>query len=410
MSTSYLSNRVKSIGFSANASASLKAKELQGKGIDLIDLTIGEPSFDTPEYIKQAAIEALRDGKTKYIPAQGIAALRNAISHKLQKENNLSYSAEQISVANGAKQIIFNAIAATVDAGDEVIIPAPCWSTLVEVVKFNQGIPVVISAGSEQNYKILPWQVEAAITDRTKWLLLNSPNNPTGAVFSLDEWLALAEVLRRHPQVLVLVDEIYEHILFTNEALPNLLHVAPDLKDRVLIVNGFSKTFAMTGWRVGYGAGPTDLIKAMTVIQSQTTSGGSSISQAAALAALTRSADDQFVEKTRQEYQLRRDILVRALSDTRLSVVSPDGSFFVLPDWSEYHGWLTPEGKALITDQDFSDYLLQHAAVATISGDAFHAQGHIRLSIAADTDLVRKAGQRIATACAQLTRRTANVI
>jgi aspartate aminotransferase len=404
MDSSLLSQRARGIQYSANAAASLKAQALKKAGVDVLNLTVGEPGFDTPDYIKQAARQAMEAGKTKYIPAKGILPLRKAVSSKLQRENHVSYNPDEICIANGAKQILFNALAATVNPGDEVIIPAPCWSTLTEMVKFVGGIPHVVFAGVEQQFKITAEQLAQAITPRTKWVLFNSPNNPTGVVYQEAEWQAFARVLRQNPHVLVLIDEIYEHILFTGRPLANLLHIAPDLRERILLVNGVSKTFAMTGWRVGYGAGPQALVDAMTTIQSQTTSGGCSISQHAAVVALTHPTD--FVGNARSEYRSRRDLLLHALQETALQVVPPEGGFFVLPNWTAYRGWFTPNGKVLLNDDDFTDYLLSDGGVATIAGSAFAAEGYFRLSIAAETSTIKLAGQRIVDACHRLNAST----
>lgn len=400
MDSSLLSQRARGIQYSANAAASLKAQALKKAGVDVLNLTVGEPGFDTPDFIKLAARQAMEAGKTKYIPAKGILPLRKAVSDKLQRENHIAYSPDEICVANGAKQVLFNALAATVNPGDEVIIPAPCWSTLTEMVKFVGGVPQLVFAGVAQQFRMTAEQLAQAITPRTKWVLFNSPNNPTGVVYPDADWQAFARVLRQHPHVLILVDEIYEHILFTGRPLTNLLHIAPDLRERILLVNGVSKTFAMTGWRVGYGAGPQALVDAMATIQSQTTSGGCSISQHAAVVALTHVTD--FVADARAEYRSRRDLLLHALQETQLQVVPPEGGFFVLPNWTAYRGWFTPHGKVLLTDDDFTDYLLSEGGVATIAGSAFAADGYFRLSIAAETSTIKLAGQRIVDACRRL--------
>lgn len=400
MDSSLLSQRARGIQYSANAAASLKAQALKKAGVDVLNLTVGEPGFDTPDYIKLAARQAMEAGKTKYIPAKGILPLRKAVSDKLQRENHMAYNPDEICVANGAKQVLFNALAATVNPGDEVIIPAPCWSTLTEMVKFVGGVPQLIFAGVSQQFKITAEQLAQAITPRTKWVLFNSPNNPTGVVYQDAEWQAFARVLRQNPHVLILIDEIYEHILFTGRPLTNLLHIAPDLRERILLVNGVSKTFAMTGWRVGYGAGPQTLVDAMATIQSQTTSGGCSVSQHAAVVALTHATD--FVADARAEYRSRRDLLLHALQETQLQVVPPDGGFFVLPNWTAYRSWFSPHGKVLLTDDDFTDYLLSEGGVATIAGSAFAADGYFRLSIAAETSTIKLAGQRIVDACLRL--------
>jgi aspartate aminotransferase len=294
-----LSQRVQRVKLSANAAASARASALIAQGRDVLVLTAGEPDFDTPQPIKQAAIAALARGETKYTPTAGTTELRRAISAKYRRENALDYPPAQIVVSNGAKQVIFNALAATLDAGDEVVLPAPYWPSFPDIVAVNDGTPVIVPVDESTAFKLTPPVLEAAITPRTRWLILNSPGNPSGAVYTATELAALAEVLRRHPRVLVLWDEIYEHIWFTAEAPVHLLQVAPDLRERTLLVNGASKTYAMTGWRIGWGAGPKALVDAMVVIQSQASSGPNSIGQAAVASALV-SADQSFVTESRR--------------------------------------------------------------------------------------------------------------
>ena len=300
-----LSKRVQKVSLSANAAAKSRATALRDSGRDVLDLTTGEPDFDTPLHIKQAAYAAIAAGATKYTATPGVPALREAVRGKLQRENRLDYGVPQIVIANGAKQIIFNAFAATLDEGDEVLVPVPYWPSFPDSVRINGGEPVFIQSSLEQGCKLTPAQLHGLMGERTRWLVLNSPGNPSGAVYSADELRALAEVLRRHPQVLVLLDELYEHIRFDSQPPLNLLNVAPDLQDRCLLVGGVSKTYAMTGWRIGFGAGPQVLTTAMSVVQSQSASGASSVSQAAALAAFAGGLD--FLRPQLAAYQARRD-------------------------------------------------------------------------------------------------------
>ena len=402
MTTFRLSRRVQQAEFSPNAAASQRAKALKEQGIDILDLTIGEPDFETPEHIKVGAVEAMARGDTRYTPALGIAPLRAAVSAKLRRENRLEYPPARIAIANGAKQTIFNAFAATLDAGDEVIVPAPYYPSFPEMVRLNDGRPVIVPTQAASGFKLTPEALEAAITPRTRWLVINSPGNPSGAVYQGQDLAALADVLRKHPQVLVLLDEVYEHILFS-EKPPHFLHVAPDLRERVLVVNGVSKTYAMTGWRVGFGAGPVALIEAMGVIQSQSTAGTSSISQAAAVTALN--GDQSFVKERAEIYRTRRDLLVNGLSGIDgIELVAPDGGFFVFASCADHLGKTTPQGKRIASDSDFIEHLLETAGVAGVAGSSFGSPGHFRLSIAASTDQIAAAPGRIAAAVASLKR------
>jgi aspartate aminotransferase len=395
-----LSQRVQRVSLSANAAAKSRVTELREAGRDIIDMTTGEPDFDTPEHIKQAAYKAIDGGATKYTPTPGVRKLREAVQRKLKAENRLDYPLPSIVIANGAKQIIFNAFAATLDDGDEVLVPVPYWPSFPDIVRINGGVPVFIECGLEQGCKLTPAQLEHHINERTRWLILNGPGNPSGAVYSESELLALAEVLRRHPQVLVLLDELYEHIRFDGQSALSLLNVAPDLQPRALLVGGVSKTYAMTGWRIGFGAGPKELTTAMTVVQSQATSGASSVGQAAALAAFEGGLD--FLPAQVAAYHQRRDILVSALKDVDgLQVLTPQGGFFVFVRCAGLLGRVRPEGQRLNSDDDVVDYLLEEG-VAGVAGNAYGLSPWFRLSIATATDSVTEAGRRIAAACAQL--------
>ena len=398
--TFHLSKRVQRVSLSANAAAKSRATELREAGHDILDLTTGEPDFDTPEHIKQAAYAAIAAGATKYTPTPGVKALRLAVQRKLQRENALEYSLPSIVIANGAKQIIFNAFAATLDEGDEVLVPTPYWPSFPDSVRFNGGEPVFIECGLEQGCKLTAAQLEQHIGERTRWLILNGPGNPSGAVYSAAELQALAEVLRRHPQVLILLDELYEHIRFDGQPPQSLLNVAPDLQARCLLVGGVSKTYAMTGWRIGFGAGPQLLTNAMAVVQSQSTSGASSVGQAAALAAFGGGLD--FLPEQVAAYQLRRDVLVSTLRDVDgLEVLEPQGGFFVFVRCAGLLGRYRPDGERLNSDADVVEYLLEQG-VAGVAGSAYGLSPWFRLSIATATDSVAEAGRRIARACAQL--------
>ncbi|MGA3682444.1 aminotransferase class I/II-fold pyridoxal phosphate-dependent enzyme [Pseudomonas graminis] len=395
-----LSKRIQRVSLSANAAAKSRATALREAGRDILDLTTGEPDFDTPEHIKQAAYAAIDGGATKYTPTPGVKALREAIQRKLQRENRLDYALPSIVIGNGAKQVIFNAFAATLDEGDEVLVPVPYWPSFPDIVRVNGGEPVFIECGLEQGCKLTPAQMEQHINDRTRWLILNGPGNPSGAVYSEAELLALAEVLRRHPHVLVLLDELYEHIRFDGQSALSLLNVAPDLQSRALLIGGVSKTYAMTGWRIGFGAGPQALTGAMTVMQSQSTSGASSVGQAAALAAFEGGLG--FLPDQIQAYRQRRDLLVAALTDVDgLDVLIPEGGFFVFVRCAGLLGRVRPDGQRLTNDSDVVDYLLEQG-VAGVAGSAYGLSPWFRLSIATATSSVIEAGRRIANACARL--------
>lgn len=395
-----LSTRIQRVSLSANAAAKSRATELREAGRDILDLTTGEPDFDTPEHIKQAAYRAIDAGATKYTPTPGVKKLREAIQRKLQRENRLDYTLSSIVVANGAKQVIFNAFAATLDEGDEVLVPVPYWPSFPDIVRVNGGEPVFIECGLEQGCKLTPAQLEQHINGRTRWLILNGPGNPSGAVYSEAELLALAEVLRRHPHVLVLLDELYEHIRFDGQPAVSLLNVAPDLQARALLVGGVSKTYAMTGWRIGFGAGPQVLTSAMAVMQSQSTSGASSVGQAAALAAFEGGL--AFLPDQVQAYRQRRDLLVSTLGNVQgLDVLTPEGGFFVFVRCAGLLGRIRPDGQRLNDDGDVVDYLLEQG-VAGVAGSAYGLSPWFRLSIATATHSVIEAGRRIADACAQL--------
>lgn len=395
-----LSKRVQRVRLSANAAAKSRVTALREAGVDILDLTTGEPDFDTPEHIKQAACAAIAAGDTKYTATAGVRGLRDAVQRKLKRENRLDYALSCIVIANGAKQIIYNAFAATLDDGDEVLVPVPYWPSFPDSVRFSGGEPIFIECPLEQGCKLTPAQLQSHISERTRWLILNGPGNPSGAVYSAAELLALAEVLRRYPQVLVLLDELYEHIRFDDHPALNLLNVAPDLQSRCLLVGGVSKTYAMTGWRIGFGAGPRQLATAMTVVQSQSTSGASSVGQAAALAAFEGGLG--FLPEQVAAYRQRRDLLVAALLDVEgLQVLEPEGGFFVFVRCAGLLGRYRPDGQRIDSDADVVDWLLE-SGVAGVAGSAYGLSPWFRLSIATATSSVAEAGRRIAAACAQL--------
>ncbi|MDO6406693.1 aminotransferase class I/II-fold pyridoxal phosphate-dependent enzyme [Pantoea phytobeneficialis] len=395
-----LSKRVQSVSLSANAAARQLTRQLKEQGVDILDLTTGEPDFDTPAPIRQAAVVAMEAGETRYTPTPGTTALRKAVQQKLARENQLSYEVEQIAIANGAKQVIFNAFAATLNEGDEVIVPVPYWPTFPDSVRFNGGEPVLLACPLEQQYKLQPQQLAAAITHKTRWLVLNNPGNPSGMVYSHEELTALAAVLRDHPDVLIMLDELYEHILFDGRQHVSLLHVAPDLTPRILLVGGVSKTYAMTGWRIGFGAGPKKLISAMTVVQSQNSSGASAISQAAAVAAFNGGLD--FLPPQREAYQQRRDAIMATLSQVPgIEVLNPEGAFFIFCRCAGLLGKTRPDGKRLESEDDVLNYLLE-SGVSGVAGSAYGLSPYFRLSIATDIASVTEAGHRIARACAAL--------
>ena len=401
MSTPRLAERVRRIRPSPSTVARTRVSELRAAGRDIIDLTTGEPDFDTPAHIRAAATAAMERGETKYTAVNGTLALRQAICAKLRRENDVVYTPKQISVANGAKQVIFNALAATVGTGDEVIVPAPYWVSYPDMVLACDGRPVIVPGDEEAGFKITPTALERAITPRTRWLVLNSPCNPTGAAFSSGELRELADVLLRHPDVWLLTDDIYEHIRYTAGDLASALKVEPRFAERTLLVNGVSKTYAMTGWRIGYGAGPIALIEAMNTLQSQMSSCASSIGQAAALAALE--GDQQFVRDNARVYQERRDRAVALLNAIPgLRCAAPDGAFYVYPNCAGIIGKRTPAGTAIETDFDFVMYLLEAEGVAVLDGAAYGVSPYVRMSIATAMASIEEGCRRIKRACAAL--------
>jgi aspartate aminotransferase len=398
---SLISSALNRISPSPTLAMTSRVLDLKAKGVDVIGLSAGEPDFDTPDFVKEAAIVAIRTGQTKYTNVDGTAELKAAIAAKFKRDNGLSYEASQISVNVGGKHTLFNALVATVEAGDEVIIPAPYWVSYPDIVQFAGGTPVFIKAGADQNYKVTPAQIDAAITPQTKWLLLNSPSNPSGAAYSANELRDIAEVLRRHPHVWVMADDMYEHIIYDDFEFATIAQVAPDLYDRTLTVNGCSKAYSMTGWRIGFAGGPTPLIKAMAKLQSQSTSNPCSIAQAAATAALNGPQDHLKVRIA--AFQKRRDLVVSMLNQINgMHCPRPEGAFYVYPDVSGLMGKSTPAGKRIDTDADLIDYFLDDARVAAVHGAAFGLEPAFRVSYATSEEILTRACERIQTACAAL--------
>lgn len=387
---------------SATLAMTAKVTELKAQGIDVIGLSAGEPDFDTPDFVKDAAIQAIRDGDTNYTTVDGTAALKQAIVGKFARDNGLTYTTKQITANSGGKHTLFNALVATLDVGDEVIIPAPYWVSYPDIVNFAGGTPVFIEAGADQSYKITPEQLEAAITPKTKWVLLNSPSNPSGAAYSADELKALGAVILPHEQVMVMTDDMYEHIWYADFPFATIAQVCPELFDRTLTVNGVSKAYAMTGWRIGFAGGPEWLIKAMAKLQSQSTSNPCSISQAAAVAALNGPQD--FLADRNAAFEKRRDLVVSMINDTPgLQCPTPEGAFYVYPDASELMGKTTPKGAVIKTDEDLIAYFLEEAEVAAVHGAAFGLSPAFRISYATSEEILTEACTRIQRACAALT-------
>ncbi|MGC0320866.1 aspartate aminotransferase [Bradyrhizobium sp. USDA 326] len=397
---SLLAERLNVVRPSETKAMTARAAELREHGVDVITLSQGEPDFSTPSAVCEAGIRAIRDGRTKYTAVAGMMALREAIRHSFSRDHGLNYGIDQITVGCGAKQVVFNALFASLDPGDEVIIPTPCWVSYPDMVALAGGKPVLVDCHEVDGFKLRPQALAAAITPRTKWLMLNSPCNPTGAVYSRDELLALAAVLRRNPHVHLLSDDIYEKLTY-NVDFATMAAVAPDLSERTLLVNGVSKADAMTGWRVGYGAGPLVLIKAMNLIQGQTSSHTSSISQYAAIEAL--SGDRHHVKEFASAFRQRRDLVVAKLKQAAgLSCREPEGAFYVFPSCVGVIGKRTPEGKVIETDTDFAMYLLEAFAVAVVPGSGFRASPYIRISYASSAEELTRACDRIIAACAAL--------
>ena len=389
-----LANRLSRVKPSPTLAVTAKAAELRAAGKDVIGLGAGEPDFDTPDHIKQAAIEAIKRGDTKYTAVAGTPALKKAIADKFKRENGLEYATNQIVAGCGAKQVIFNALLATLNAGDEVIIPAPYWVSYPDMVLFAEGTPVIANCREEDGFKLKPEALEKAITPKTKWLILNSPSNPTGAAYSAAELRALADVLVKHPQVWILADDIYEHLAYDGFVFKTIAQVEPKLYERTLTVNGMSKAYAMTGWRIGYAGGPKHIVAAIADIQSQSTSNPCSISQAASLAALN--GPQEFLQDWKKSFAARRNLVVDGLNAIPgITCLKPEGAFYVFPNLKGLLGKKTPGGKTIASCNDFCDYLLEDALVAAVAGSAFGMGGHFRISYATSEKALAEAMARI---------------
>jgi aspartate aminotransferase len=378
-----------------------QARELKEAGKDIVSLSAGEPDFETPDNIKAAGIKAIQDGDTRYTNVSGTAALKGAIVAKFKRDNGLDYSEDQVIVSTGGKQVLYNALLATINPGDEVVIPAPYWVSYPDMVYLAGGTPVIVDVTAETQFRMKAADLEAAITPKTKWFIFNSPSNPSGAAYSHDELKALTDVMLRHPHVWIMTDDMYEHLVYDDFTFATPAQVEPALYDRTLTVNGVSKAYCMTGWRIGYAGGPVELIKAMSKLQSQSTSNPSSISQAAAVEALNGPQD--FIAEHNEVFKERRDLVVSMLNQASgMDCLTPDGAFYVYPSVAGCMGKSTPDGKTINTDLEFSTALLEAEGVAVVHGEAFGLSPHFRISYATSTDALEDACQRIQRFCASL--------
>ena len=397
---SIISDSLKKIKPSPTIAVTQKARELKAAGKDVIGLGAGEPDFDTPDNIKQAAIKAINDGDTKYTAVDGTPALKKAIVEKFKKENNLDYTADQVTVGAGGKHVIYNAMMATLNDGDEVIVPAPYWVSYPDIVLLAGGKPVVMECNEKQGFKINPSDLEKFITPKTKWIILNSPSNPTGACYTEKDIREIAKVLENHPHVYILSDDIYEHVTYEGFKFFTIAQIE-SLKERVLTMNGVSKAYSMTGWRIGYAAGPKEIIKAIAKIQSQSTTNPSSISQAASVEALSGTQD--FIKKRSDSFQERRDFVVKALNDIDgIECLNPDGAFYVFPSCKGLVGKKDTNGKEIKSDTDFVQSLLENSGIAVVQGSAFGLEGFFRISYATSMDNLKKALEKISSFCKSL--------
>ncbi|QCI63425.1 pyridoxal phosphate-dependent aminotransferase [Phreatobacter stygius] len=397
----FLADALKRVKPSATIAMAQKARDLNAQGKKVISLSAGEPDFDTPDNIKMAAVKAIAEGKTKYTPVSGITELRQAIVRKFKRENGLDYKWQQAIVCTGGKQVLFNAFLATLNPGDEVVIPAPYWVSYPEMVALCGGTPVPVSAGPETNYKLTAEALDKVITPKTKWFIFNSPSNPTGAAYTRAELKALTDVLVRHPHVWILTDDMYEHLVYGDFTFTTPAQVEPSLYERTLTMNGVSKAYAMTGWRIGYAAGPESLIKAMDLVQGQQTSGASSVAQWAAVEALDGTQD--FIPVRRKAFEQRRDLVVSMLNQAKgLSCPVPEGAFYVYPSIKGAIGKKTASGKVIETDEDFAMELVENEGVAIVHGSAFGLGPAFRLSYAESTETLTAACEKIQKFCAEL--------
>ena len=401
VSMSIIATKLNRIKPSPTMAVTARAQELKEAGENIIGLGAGEPDFDTPEHIKAAALEAMKQGQTKYTKVDGTLQLREAICEKFSRDNELLYNPDQINVGVGGKHVMYNALMATLNPGDEVIIPAPFWVSYPDMVLLSGGTPVQLATAEADGFRLTPDALQDAITPKTKWLILNSPSNPTGTAYGREELAALAEVLVRNPHVWLLSDDIYEKIIYDEYVFTTPAQVAPELYERTLTVNGVSKAYAMTGWRIGFAGGPKQVIKAMAKIQSQSTSNPASISQAAAVAALN--GDQSFLEPRNEAFKKRRDMVVSMLNNIEgVTCRNPEGAFYVYPSCAGLIGKTTPEGEAIKNDEDFAAYLLEAVGVAVVFGEAFGLGPHFRISYATSDASLREACERIQQACSML--------
>ena len=401
LKNNFISTRVDNIKPSPTMEVTSKARELKAAGKDIIGLGAGEPDFDTPLHIKEAAIKAIKDGQTKYTAVDGIPELKKAIINKFNIENNIVYKNSEVSVATGGKQILYNAFQATVNKGDEIIIPAPYWVSYPDMVILAQGNPVFIATKKENNFKLTVDKLEKVINEKTKWIILNSPSNPTGTCYSQEELKEIGEFLKKYENVLILTDDIYEKITYDNFTFSTMAEVLPELKSRILTVNGVSKAYSMTGWRIGYAGGPEFLIKSMAKIQSQSTSNPTSISQYAALEALTSS--NSFLSENNAVFYRRRNLILDLINKSKgLECNVPNGAFYIFPSCEKLIGLRTQEGKIINNSSDFSKYLLEKVGVAVVPGIAFGMENFFRISYATSDKILKEAGSRIKDACSRL--------
>jgi aspartate aminotransferase len=397
----FLAQRLSRIQPSPTLAVTAKVSELKAAGRQIIGLGAGEPDFDTPANIQEAAIAAMRRGETRYTVVDGSPALKQAICAKFKRENELDYKPNQISVGSGGKQVLFNALMATIDAGDEVVIPAPYWVTYPDIVSLCEGKPVIVNCPQNHGFKLLPEDLDAAITSRTKWVILNSPSNPTGAAYSAAELRAIADVMLKHPHVWILTDDMYEHLVYDDFKFATIAQIEPRLYERTLTLNGVSKAYCMTGWRIGYAGGPPPLIKAMSTLQSQSTSNPNSIAQAASVEALNGPQD--FIPTHNAVFKERRDLVVDMLNRVPgIHCPTPEGAFYVYPSCAGAIGRRSPQGKTIANDSDFVEYLLEAEGVAVVQGVAFGLSPHFRISYATSTADLTEACTRIQRACAAL--------
>ena len=390
----FFADRLQKIKESPTLALSALVNNLKAQGQDIIDFGVGEPSFNTPDFVKSAGVNAIQSNMTRYTPVDGTASLKDAIIKKFQRDNNLTYNRKQITVGTGAKQVIFNAMMATLNADDEVIIPTPYWVSYPDMVQVAEGVPIFIECSQKNNFKLNAEDLEKAITKKTKWLILNSPSNPTGMIYTEDELQKIANVLLKNEHVWVLTDDIYEHLVYDGKKFFNILNVEPKLYDRTLVLNGVSKSHAMTGWRIGFGAGSEDLIKNISKIQSHSTSNPSSISQEASRVALE--GDMNFFEEWREAYVRRRDLAFSILSQSKyLNVIKPDGAFYIFANSEKALNLKTPNGAFIQNDSDLCKYILEEGKVGVVPGSAFGSPNHFRISYVADDKIVREGCERI---------------